>query len=141
MFEIRLWDKDGRIAYSDDPALIGQKFGLPHDAAEVLAGRDVPANLEMQTDEVNTPNAAPEELVEVYVPVTAPDGQKLVFEAYYDDDEVRAEQSAVLFGMAPPFLLALGVLQLAQLFQACLPVLDPQRGQVACLARSGGAMP
>lgn len=40
------------------------------------------------------------------------------FEAYYDDDEVRAEQASVLFGMAPPFLLALGVLQLAQLFPA-----------------------
>lgn len=118
VFEIKLWDKEGRIVYSDDLKLIGKKFGLPHDAVEVLAGRDVPPNLEMQTDEVNTPNAAPEELVEVYVPVTAPDGQKLVFEAYYDDDEVRAEQSSVLFGMAPPFLLALGVLQLAQLFPA-----------------------
>lgn len=118
VFEIRLWDKDGRIVYSDDANLIGKKFDLPHDAAEVLAGRLVPPNLEMQTDEVNTPNAAPEELVEVYVPVTAPDGQRLVFEAYYDDDEVRAEQASVLFGMAPPFLLALGVLQLAQLFPA-----------------------
>lgn len=40
------------------------------------------------------------------------------FEADYDDDEVRAEQASVLFGMAAPFLLALGVLQLAQLFPA-----------------------
>jgi two-component system, NarL family, sensor kinase len=118
VFEIRLWDKTGRIVYSEDPKLIGQKFGLPREAAEVLEGRDVPANLEMQKDEVNTPGAATEELVEVYVPVTAPKGEQLVFEAYYDVGAVRQEQAAVLFGMAPPFLLALGVLQLAQLFPA-----------------------
>jgi signal transduction histidine kinase len=118
VFEIRLWDKDGRIIYSDDPKLIGKKFDLPHEAVEVLAGGHVPANLEMQKDEVNTPEASQQELVEVYVPVTAPDGQRLVFEAYYDNDGVRTEQASVLFGMAPPFLLALGVLQLAQLFPA-----------------------
>jgi two-component system NarL family sensor kinase len=56
--------------------------------------------------------------VEVYVPVTAPNGERLAFEAYYDDDAVRQEQAAVLVDMAPPFLLALGVLQLAQLLPA-----------------------
>jgi two-component system NarL family sensor kinase len=80
VFEIRLWDKDGRIVYSEDPKLIGQTFGLPHEAQEILDGGDVPANLETQKDEVNTPNVENGELVEVYVPVVAPDGQKLVFE-------------------------------------------------------------
>ncbi|CAH0224585.1 putative sensor histidine kinase NarS [Arthrobacter sp. Bi83] len=118
VFEIRLWNKNGRIVYSEDPKLIGQTFELPGEAAEVLNGQDVPANLDMQKDEVSSPGASTEELVEVYVPVTAPNGELLVFEAYYDVGAVRLEQTAVLFGMAPPFLLALGVLQLAQLFPA-----------------------
>ena len=118
VFEIRLWDKSGRIVYSEDPKLIGHTFPLPDEAQEVLDGGDVPANLQTQSDEVNSPSAENGELVEVYVPVTAPDGQKLVFETYYDDDGVRQEQASVLLGMAPPFLLSLAVLQLAQLFPA-----------------------
>ena len=118
VFEIRLWDSDGRMVYSDDEKLIGQKFDLPHDALEVLAGKPVKATLEVQTDEVQAQGVNSGELVEVYVPVTAPNGERLAFEAYYDDDAVRQEQAAVLLDMVPPFLLALGVLQLAQLLPA-----------------------
>ena len=118
VFEIRLWDSDGRMVYSDDEKLIGQKFDLPHDALEVLAGNPVKATLEVQTDEVQAQGVNSGELVEVYVPVTAPNGERLAFEAYYDDDAVRQEQAAVLLDMVPPFLLALSVLQLAQLLPA-----------------------
>lgn len=117
VFEIRLWDADGRMVYSDDEKLIGQKFDLPHDALEVLAGKPVKATLELQADEVQE-GVNTGELVEVYVPVTAPNGEQLAFEAYYDDDAVRQEQAAVLLDMVPPFLLALAVLQLAQLLPA-----------------------
>lgn len=118
VFEIRLWDSDGRMVYSDDEKLIGQKFDLPHEATDVLAGKEIKATLEVQTDEVQAGGVDTGELVEVYVPVTAPNGERLAFEAYYDDDAVRQEQGAVLLDMAPPFLLGLGVLQLAQLLPA-----------------------
>ena len=118
VFEIRLWDASGRMVYSDDEKLIGQTFNLPHEATDVLAGKEIKATLELQADEVQADGVNAGELVEVYVPVTAPNGERLAFEAYYDDDAVRKEQAAVLLDMAPPFLLALGVLQLAQLLPA-----------------------
>ena len=55
------------------------------------------------------------ELVEVYVRFAAANGTPLVFEAYYDDEQVRGVQEEVLYGMIPPLLLSLFALQMAQL--------------------------
>ncbi len=81
VFEIRLWDASGRMVYSDDEKLIGHTFNLPHEATDVLAGKEIKATLELQADEVQADGVSAGELVEVYVPVTAPNGERLAFEA------------------------------------------------------------
>jgi two-component system, NarL family, sensor kinase len=73
------------------------------------------ATLGNQPNLENQFESASGELVEVYVRVAAANGTPLIFEAYYDDDRLREEQQKVLYGMIPPVLLSLAVLQLAQL--------------------------
>ncbi|MHA7276890.1 sensor histidine kinase [Arthrobacter sp. HLT1-21] len=115
---IKVWDRDGRIVYSDVPSLIGQRFDLPGPGPGLLAGADGTASLENQQELENEYEADSGELVEVYVTSAAATGEQLVFEAYYDDEGVREEQALVLLAIAPIFLLAFGVLQMAQLIPA-----------------------
>lgn len=115
---IKVWDATGRIVYSDVQALIGQKFPLPGWAEDLLNGAEGTATLEHQNELENEFEVGAGELVEVYVRSEAANGDPLIFEAYYDDDDVRAEQATVLRDMAPAILLSLAALQLTQLLPA-----------------------
>lgn len=115
VLRIKVWDAGGEVVYSDMSSLIGQRFELPERVRELLAGGPGTATLGHQTELENQFESASGELVEVYVGSRAANGTPLIFEAYYDDDELREEQQQVLFGMIPPVLLSLAVLQLAQL--------------------------
>ena len=115
---VKVWDSTGRIVYSDLDSLIGQTYPLPVWGEDLLSGGVGTASVERQDELENEFESTPGELVDVYVRSTAATGQPLMFETYYDDDDFRAEQAAVLQAMAPAVLLALGVLQLAQLIPA-----------------------
>ncbi|WP_207453411.1 sensor histidine kinase [Herbiconiux sp. SYSU D00978] len=118
VLRIKVWDENGRIVYSDVDQLIGEQFALPGWANELLDGGEGQATIEPQEDIENEFEENAGELVEVYVLSTAATGEPLIFEAYYDDDDVRAEQSAVLWETLPAVLVALVVLQIAQLVPA-----------------------
>jgi len=113
---LKVWDAEGRIVYSDVPSLIGHHIAVPDWGPELLRGGPGKATLGLEDDPEY--ESGPGELVEVYVRALAATGEPLIFEAYYDDDAVREEQTALLLGMAPAFLLSLGALQLAQLAPA-----------------------
>ncbi|MBE0009117.1 sensor histidine kinase [Arthrobacter sp. AET 35A] len=113
VLRIKVWTADGTIVYSDVHSLIGQQF-MPPDP-EMLDGTGGNAALEDQNELENEFESGSGELVEVYVESAAANGEPLIFEAYYDDEAVRDEQSMVLLAIAPIFLLSFAVLQLAQL--------------------------
>jgi two-component system NarL family sensor kinase len=71
------------------------------------------------------------ELVRAFVRTEPENAGPLLVDVAYDNDTVRSEQSVVLANMAPPFLLALLVLQLAQLFPAVGLAKRVQRHQMA----------
>lgn len=118
VFRIKVWDEEGRIVYSDVPALIGQKFSLSEETLKAMAGTGVPATLKSHAGEDHEFEAGAGELVESLVSSRAVNSQPLVVETYYDGERVRREEGLVLAGMVPPFLLALAVLQLTQLLPA-----------------------
>jgi two-component system NarL family sensor kinase len=131
VLRIKVWDADGRVVYSDMRSLVGQKFGLPQWAQELLDGGPGTASLESQQELENEFESSSGELVEVYVSSSALDGTRLIFEAYYDDDPVREGQQAVLYSMIPPLLLSLAALQLAQLPPAIRLAREIQEHQVS----------
>ena len=118
LVRVKIWNTGGTIVYSDLPALIGRQFSLPSFAPELLAGGNGRVTLKTQTEPDDLYEGDSGELVEVYVHMLSAAGTPLILEAYFNDDAVREEQNSVLLGLIPSFLLALGALQLAQLFPA-----------------------
>ncbi len=128
---IKVWDSEGTIVYSDVRELIGQQYQFEDWAEDLLSGGPGTATLERQEELENEFEENAGELVEVYVMSKAATGEPLIFEAYYDDADVRAEQAKVLWDMAPAVLLALAVLQLAQLVPAAALARRIQDSQAA----------
>lgn len=114
---IKIWDARGAILYSDLPSLIGRQFALP-EVGDLLADGVGTAQLEAQTAKENENENEHGELVEVYVRSNAASGAPLVFETYFVTARVHEDQNTLLLGVAPAFLVSLGVLQVAQLVPA-----------------------
>lgn len=131
VLRIKVWNVDGTIVYSDVSELIGKQYTLPKEGRGLLVGGPGLSSIGISTGPEYVFQPLPGDLVEVYVGSFAATGDPLIFEAYFDDDIVRSEQTAVLFDMAPVFLLALAVLQLAQLVPAVRLARRIQSGQAA----------
>lgn len=131
VLRIKVWNGDGTIVYSDVPELIGGRHELPHGGKALLVGGPGVSEIGLPDAPENRLEPMAGELVEVYVGSSAATGAPLIFEAYFDDDGVREEQTAVLLGIAPVFLLSLAVLQLAQLVPAVRLARRIQEGQAS----------
>jgi two-component system, NarL family, sensor kinase len=126
---VKLWDRSGRIVYSDDPRLIGVRY---------------PGNVEPEEFKGTTPQAEvsdlskPENrfergfgrLLEVYLPIRTPNGTPLRYETYYRSSFVSARASRIFREFLPLMLGALVLLALTQLPLAWRLARRVQRGQV-----------
>ena len=127
---IKVWDRQGRVVYCDDEALIRQRFPLPLGEEAFAAGWKGDASL-VRASAIGDLASTETEVVRAFARADPPGGEPLLIDVAYDNDLVRAEQTAVLANMAPPFLLALLVLQLAQLLPAVGLAKRVQRHQLA----------
>lgn len=104
---IKIWAADGTIVYSDEVRLIGQQFTLGHDELEVLND----GGTEAEVSELDEPENRYERdgggLVEVYTQIVTPEGEPLLFEAYYSLAGIEARQAEVI---APFQRITLGAL-------------------------------
>ena len=111
---VKLWDADGRILYSDERRLIGERFELDAEELDVLrngGGRSGVSDLEESENRFERRDRS---LLEVYRRVRTPDGTPLLFETYFDysavalaRDTMWRDYASAVFGM----LAALAVLQ------------------------------
>lgn len=131
VLRIKVWNEDGTIVYSDVPELIGERYELPDGGDALLVGGPGVSEIGLSDAPENRLEPLEGEMVEIYVGSSAATGAPLIFEAYFDDDGVRQEQTAVLLGIAPVFLLSLAVLQLAQLVPAVRLARRIQEGQAS----------
>lgn len=97
---IKLWREDGTIVYSDDVRLIGEQFPLDDDELEVLLDGGSDAEVADLADPENRYEDRDEGLVEVYTQIWSPEGEPLLFEAYYSLAGIEARQAEV----SGPFL-------------------------------------
>ncbi|MFJ6416425.1 sensor histidine kinase [Paeniglutamicibacter sp. NPDC091659] len=127
----KVWNADGTILYSDLAELIGKTFPLEPWAEELLAGGPGVVSLGPQEEGENIYEAGGEDLVEVYVASGVGTDTPLIFEMYFHADVVRLPEKHMLLGMIPVFLVALGVLQAAQLIPGIALAKRVQRYQRA----------
>ena len=111
---VRVWDPDGTILYSDDLTNVGARFPLEEEEREVIATGESHAELSDLAKQENADQTDFDQLLEVYVPVETPDGQRLLFETYQSTSGLDASTRGILGAFAPVLLAVLGVFGLIQ---------------------------
>jgi diguanylate cyclase (GGDEF)-like protein/PAS domain S-box-containing protein len=113
MRRINIWTRDGRVLYSTEPALQGERLGINHEVAEAFAGGSV---AEFGTEAESLAAALPERFLEIYVPIrgmsdASPIG---VFEVYVDArpieqrvDDIRRDVFLITLGAGASLLTLL----------------------------------
>jgi two-component system, NarL family, sensor kinase len=126
---VKLWTPGGRIVYSDERRLVGSTYQLqPDDLAALRTGR-VTADLSDLSQPENRFERSYRKLLEVYLPVTTPQGQRLLFEPYLRYASVDSNRRNVYLAFAPVMIAMLVALWLVQLPIAWSVTRRLRRGQ------------
>ncbi|MEZ5079953.1 MAG: sensor histidine kinase [Thermoleophilia bacterium] len=125
----KIWAADGRIVYSDEARLIGERFTLDDDAKRVMAGGEAHAEISDLSKPENRFERPGDRLLEVYAPLSSPSGTPLLFEVYFSYGDVTAAGRSLWLAFAPVVLGALLLLQLLQLPSAWSMARRLRRGQ------------
>lgn len=97
---VKIWDADGRIVWSDETRLIGQRFGLAEDELEALRGAGVDAEVSDLSAPENAYESDEGKLLEAYRSVRTAEGTPLLFEVYFRYDEVLQRSGQLWQGFA-----------------------------------------
>jgi two-component system, NarL family, sensor kinase len=140
---ITVWDRAGRVVYSDRASLRGRRFPLPHQAAALFAGGG-PAVAVAGADDVgggDVPGAAGQAAgqVEGFASATAWSGDRLVVEASFPVDPSSREQGTQLLGIVLAALSALLLLQLVPASRLASEVQVSERSRARLLRQSVAA--
>jgi two-component system NarL family sensor kinase len=112
---VKLWDESGRIVYSDEPRLIGQRYTLEPDERELFRRQGVHADLSDLTRPENRFERGEGPLREVYLGIQGPHGEHLLFETYLREGAIASETHRVWRDVIPivvGVLLALWLVQI-----------------------------
>ena len=112
---VKVWTPDGRILYSDARGLIGRRFALPEDLREGLDRGAASADVSDLSRPENRYERGRGRLVEVYLPLTAAGGRKVLLEAYHPAGSIDAAGHRIWRTFLPVLLALLAALALAQL--------------------------
>ena len=106
----KLWTRDGRILYSDEPSLIGQRFALGRDEREPLDSGGANAELSDLSKPENRFERQEGKLLEAHTVIRTPNRTPVLFETYQRFSSISADGSRLLSALAPPLLAGLAVL-------------------------------
>lgn len=111
---VKVWSRDGTILYSDEPALIGQRFALEPEERALFDSGASDAELSDLSAPENRFEREEGRLLEAHTPIRTPNGTQVLFETYQRFDSVNASASRLLRALAPPLVGGLAVLLLFQ---------------------------
>ena len=111
---VKIWTAAGTIVYSDLHALIGERFALGADESEALAAGETDSEVSDLSRPENRFERSYGSLVEVYLPITATNGTKLLFETYQLETALQADQERVWNGIFPALVAGLALLFILQ---------------------------
>jgi signal transduction histidine kinase len=111
---VKVWSRDGRVLYSDEPALIGRRFGLPKDEQALFTNGRSEAELSDLSKPENRYERAAGKLLEAHTAIRTPNGTPVLFETYQRFDAVSASAQRLLRALSPTLIAALAVLLLFQ---------------------------
>jgi two-component system, NarL family, sensor kinase len=115
LVRVKIWTASGTIVYSDERRLEGSTYPLEDDELDALRTGSIAAGVSNLDKPENRYERGYHKLLEVYLPIRTPSGQRLLFEAYYRFDVVSASADRIWRSFAPVALGALLVLELLQI--------------------------
>jgi two-component system NarL family sensor kinase len=111
---VKLWARDGTILYSDEPALVGERYELGDEEKEMFETGGADAELSDLGEPENRYERQEGKLLEAYTPIRTRNGTQVMFETYQRFGSVSASASRLLGALAPPLLGGILVLLLFQ---------------------------
>ena len=136
LVRVKLWDGIGKIIYSDQPELIGTHWTLDDEEKDALEQQRIDAEISDLSRPENRYETGFGKLLECYIPVRAPNGQNLLFEAYFRYNAVSQAGQAAWRQFAPislGALVALVVLQIPLAWSLARRLQRQQRDREALL--------
>jgi two-component system, NarL family, sensor kinase len=112
---VKVWTPGGKIVYSDEHRLIGQRYHLGEDDLRTIATGKAAADLSDLSRPENRFERPFDKLLEVYVRIKSPTGGPLMFEAYERYSSIAASGRRVWLAFVPAILGSLALLWLVQL--------------------------
>jgi two-component system NarL family sensor kinase len=112
---VKIWNRSGRVLYSDEPRLIGSRYPLGDEDLAALDAGEVEAEVTDLSRPENRFERPFGRLLEVYMPIRTPSGEPLLYEAYYRSEFVSARGTRIFRQFAPVLLGGLVLLALIQL--------------------------
>lgn len=98
IFAFKVWNRDGRVLYANNPALVGQTFPIKTELAEALRGEVAAEISALDAAENVAERARGKPLLEIYSPVYRAGTNDLiaVAEFYQTLDELQADVAATV---------------------------------------------
>src|ERR1700704_1295063 len=112
---VKVWSAAGNIVYSDKPILIGQSFPLGVNELAALKANRSDSYLSDLSKPENQYERAFGQLLEVYVPIQTPSGERVLFETYEEFASVQAQQTQIMLDFGPILIGGLILLLLLEL--------------------------
>jgi two-component system, NarL family, sensor kinase len=128
LMRVKIWSRDGRILYSDLPALIGERYSLGAEERSLFREGGADAELSDLSKPENRFERQEGELLEAYTTVRTPNGTQVLFEIYRRGGSIEASSERLLGALALPLLGGLVVLLLFQVPLAWSMAQRLQRG-------------
>jgi len=125
---VKIWSQDGRVLYSDEPALIGKRFGLGADELALFRDGGAQAEISDLSKPENRYERQESKLLEAHTTIRTPNGTQVLFEIYQRFGSVSASAERLLRALAPPLLGGLLVLLAFQIPLAWQMARRLQRG-------------
>jgi len=104
---VKIWDSSGRIAYSDEPRLIGHTYALGLDEQAALRSSQVDSDVSDLSRPENQFERPFGQLLEVYLPLQTPSGTRVLFETYQEFASVQAQQARMMLEFGPVLVVGL----------------------------------
>lgn len=144
LVRVKICKRDGTIVYSDEIRLIGTRSALAVDDFRAIGAGLVDDRVADLARPENRLEHSQHKLLEVYLPIRTPDGERLLFKAYFRYSSVTAAGDRIWRRFAPITFGALLAFLLVQIFLAsrspsartCTTRSRPRR-RSSCTARPG----
>jgi two-component system, NarL family, sensor kinase len=111
---VKVWQADGRIAYSDQRELIGRRYQLAEEDVTAISSDEVEGEVSDLTQPENSYEQPFGRLLEFYLGVPTPSGERVLVEAYQRFGGISAGGKRLWLAFAPTMLGAIALLWLSQ---------------------------